>query len=396
MAGGYFTKGRFDVKRILCLIVSAALALSLSACSTTPNSTINNSTPESSAGASSKSKSDELKEQYNFYEKTVKEIIKRMEVTQEQADEIFIILVDCGLNQEPTYIIGRNGDYTVDFGKIGEGVTNLYVTVENGVISEVKNGLTVVYPKQPAESESNSEFTSSENSQPEIPEPRETAIGQSDKIIDWFISPKATTVRNDVTGNWRYSGFSEGGIDISEYALNYYNEYFENNNEIHAVINFANKTTSRISYSSGMLLVTVLEYVDGEEHDAKLMFSGDVLQDFIVYTDNGDIEQIDNAETPTTESTATSEVESSAPSVPESTQTESTAAVTAPPQSSSTITPSTPQIKPSVVYIAASGNGTKYHKSPNCSKMNGNVIEMTREEAEAAGYTPCKKNSCYG
>ena len=106
MAGGYFTKGRFDVKRIVCLIVSAALALSLSACSTTSNSTINNSTPESSAGVSSKSKSDELKEKYNFYEKTVKEIIKKMEVTQEQADEIFIILVDCGLNQEPTYIIG--------------------------------------------------------------------------------------------------------------------------------------------------------------------------------------------------------------------------------------------------------------------------------------------------
>ena len=396
MAGGYFTKGRFDVKRIVCLIVSAALALSLSACSTTSNSTINNSTPESSAGVSSKSKSDELKEKYNFYEKTVKEIIKKMEVTQEQADEIFIILVDCGLNQEPTYILGRNGDYTVDFGKIGEGVTNLYVTVENGVISEVKNGLTVVYPKQPAESESNSEFTSSENSQPEIPEPRETAIGKSDKTIDWFISPKATTVRNDVTGNWRYSGFSESGIDISEYALNYYNEYFENDNEIHAVINFANKTTSRINYSSGMLFVTVLEYVDGEEHDAKLMFSGDVLQDFIVYTDNGDIEQIDNAEMPTTESAATSEVESSAPSVPEATQTESTSTITTPPQSSSTTMPSTPQIKPSVVYIAASGNGTKYHKSPNCSKMNGNVIEMTREEAEAAGYTPCKKNSCYG
>lgn len=394
MAGGYFTKGRFDVKRILCMIVSAALALSLSACSTSSNSTVNNSTPESASGTSSKSKSDELKEKYSFYKKTVKEIIKKMEVTQKQADEIFVILVDCGLNQEPTYIIGRNGDYTVDFGKIGEGVTNLYVTVENGVISEVKNGLTVVYPKQAAESESNDELSSSDTSQAEIPEQRETAIGKSDKAIDWFISPKATTVRNDVTGNWRYSGFSESGVDISEYALDYYNKYFENNNEIHAVINFANRTTSRISFSSGMLYVTVLEYVDGEEHDAKLMFSGDVLQDFIVYTDNGDIEQIDKEEAPTSESTTTSKVESSAPSVPESTQPESSS--TAPPQSSSTTTSSTLQPKPSVVYIAASGNGTKFHKSPNCSKMNGNVIEMTREEAEAAGYTPCKKNSCYG
>ncbi len=389
------------MKRIMCLVASAALVLSLSACSTTANSTANNSTSETSAEVSIKTKSDELKEKYDFYEKTVKEIIKRMKVEQGQADDIFTTLVDCGLNQEPTYIIGSNGDYTVDFGKIGEGVTNLYVKIENGVITEVKNGLTVVYPKQPAESESNDEISSSDTSQSDIPKPRETAIGKSDKIIDWFISPKATTVSNDVTGNWRYSGFSESGVDISEYALNYYNEYFEADNEIHAVINFANKTTTRISYSLGMLFVTVFEYTDGEEHDAKIMFSGNVLQDFIIYTDNGDIEQIDNAEISTTESTDVSvpeksKIELSASSVPEPTQTESSSTTTAPPQTSSTTTLSAPQRKPSVVYIAASGNGTKYHRSPDCSKMNGNVIEMTREEAEAAGYSPCKKNSCYG
>ena len=45
-----------------------------------------------------------------------------------------------------------------------------------------------------------------------------------------------------------------------------------------------------------------------------------------------------------------------------------------------------------VVYIAASGNGTKYHSDPHCSRMNG-VIEMSVEEAQAMGYTPCKK--CY-
>ena len=33
------------------------------------------------------------------------------------------------------------------------------------------------------------------------------------------------------------------------------------------------------------------------------------------------------------------------------------------------------------VYIAASGNGTKYHSDPHCSRMNG-VIEMSVEEAQ--------------
>lgn len=72
----------------------------------------------------------------------------------------------------------------------------------------------------------------------------------------------------------------------------------------------------------------------------------------------------------------------------ESTQIESSS--TTPPQSSSTTT-STTQDKQRVVYIAASGNGKKYHGLRNCSKMNGNVNKMTVEEAEAADYTPCKK-----
>ena len=41
------------------------------------------------------------------------------------------------------------------------------------------------------------------------------------------------------------------------------------------------------------------------------------------------------------------------------------------------------------VYVAASGEGTKYHTNPECSGMSGNVTEMTRSQAEAEGYTKC-------
>ena len=44
------------------------------------------------------------------------------------------------------------------------------------------------------------------------------------------------------------------------------------------------------------------------------------------------------------------------------------------------------------VYIAGSGNGTKYHRSPNCSNMN-NPIGIPLNDAIARGYTACKK--CY-
>lgn len=41
------------------------------------------------------------------------------------------------------------------------------------------------------------------------------------------------------------------------------------------------------------------------------------------------------------------------------------------------------------VFIAASGKGKKYHYDPYCSNMKGEVIGMTKEEAEAQGYTMC-------
>ena len=81
-------------------------------------------------------------------------------------------------------------------------------------------------------------------------------------------------------------------VQMVEYAKDYYQWKFTNDDEIHCIVNFYNNTTTKIQYLSGNLFVTVHEYVKGEEHDANLMFSGTVLQDFIVYLDNGDIEQI--------------------------------------------------------------------------------------------------------
>ena len=45
-----------------------------------------------------------------------------------------------------------------------------------------------------------------------------------------------------------------------------------------------------------------------------------------------------------------------------------------------------------MVWISATGS--KYHRIPNCGNMNpDNATEMTRAQAEAAGYGACKK--CY-
>lgn len=46
-----------------------------------------------------------------------------------------------------------------------------------------------------------------------------------------------------------------------------------------------------------------------------------------------------------------------------------------------------------IVYVAGSGNGSRYHSTPDCSRMK-DPIALSREEAEEQGYTPCQR--CYG
>lgn len=103
------------------------------------------------------------------------------------------------------------------------------------------------------------------------------------------------TVRNDTTGNWRYVTVSTLTPTI-DYALDYYNGYFDGDNEIHAIVNFGNGTTTRIIPIGGELAVTVFEYQDGEEHDANEMFGGMMLGDYIVNKDTGEVLDLSTVE----------------------------------------------------------------------------------------------------
>ncbi len=67
--------------------------------------------------------------------------------------------------------------------------------------------------------------------------------------------------------------------------------------------------------------------------------------------------------------------------------------VTEAPEIITTAAPETIQYNSSVVYVASSGRGKKYHNNPKCSNMKG-TISLSVDDAVARGYTTCKK--CYG
>lgn len=102
---------------------------------------------------------------------------------------------------------------------------------------------------------------------------------------------RADKVRNDTTGNWRISCIAEN-LEMKDHALEYYNQYFTDDSEIHFIVNFNYNTTTKIMVSGGQLDVTVQDYVPKEEHDANVLGSGTLLGEYFVDKETGEIEQI--------------------------------------------------------------------------------------------------------
>lgn len=162
-----------------------------------------------------------------------------------------------------------------------------------------------------SEKETNTEKTKESESVPH----RDGIYGVSDKDIESLDIDSQFTVSdviNDVTGNWRISVINKS-MNFEEYALSYYKKYFTDDKEIHAIVNFAYMTTTKITATGDMLNVTVYEYVENEEHDAKKLFGGMLYSEYRIYLDNGDIvkvERTDNSDVEVTPENFISDIKS--------------------------------------------------------------------------------------
>lgn len=248
-------------------------------------------------------KSTELSAKYEYYQSSVKNLRNTMDIDANQADDIFLILVGCGMDNEINMVsLKESLDDSIVYNVWSSG-TNYIVTLNsNGIVDTVVTPYLLstkqLYPEaeEPAdtntpESNSKKDTDNAADNQTKIPA-RESSVGTSDGNIDTLAKNLTVLdVHNDATGNWRYITIAED-TDFLEYALSYYNTYFEDDKEIHAVVNFTNNTTTKISVVSNMLDVTIHEYVDKEELNADLLFSGSVYSEYFIYKDNGDIEKV--------------------------------------------------------------------------------------------------------
>lgn len=100
------------------------------------------------------------------------------------------------------------------------------------------------------------------------------------------------TVRNDKTGNWRLAKVT-GDKSAEEYAADYYKQYFEADNEVHAVVNFTLNTTACITCVGDTLNVRIYEHIKDEEQYAENLFTGTKYAEYNVDKNTGDVEKVE-------------------------------------------------------------------------------------------------------
>lgn len=118
------------MKKMLSLLIAAGLAVSLAGCG---GVLVDLNTP----------KSEELSAQYEYYSDSMNTIRADMGITPEQADEVFIALVSCGLDSKISTVSKGDGVY-----KVRWGTNTLEVTMnDDGTVAEIGDGKDVLYPE---------------------------------------------------------------------------------------------------------------------------------------------------------------------------------------------------------------------------------------------------------
>lgn len=102
------------------------------------------------------------------------------------------------------------------------------------------------------------------------------------------------TVHNDKAGNWRLAVIYDGS-DLNGYVADFYKKFVTDDSEVFGIVNLGLKTTTRVSrIMEDWLDVSVMEYQDGEEHDANMLFGGDELQHYWINAETGEIDTLED------------------------------------------------------------------------------------------------------
>ena len=121
---------------------------------------------------------------------------------------------------------------------------------------------------------------------------KETETSEPSRTIDNVDIIFLEKVPKDSTGNMRLAKV-KGNKSAEEYALDYYNTYFKDDNEVHAIVNYTLNTTACITSVGNKINVRIYEHRDGEESDAKELFTGEKYAEYNIDKETETVEKIE-------------------------------------------------------------------------------------------------------
>ena len=125
-----------------------------------------------------------------------------------------------------------------------------------------------------------------------VDQEKETETSEPSRTIDNVDIIFLEKVPKDSTGNMRLAKV-KGNKSAEEYALDYYNTYFKDDNEVHAIVNYTLNTTACITSVGNNINVRIYEHRDGEESDAKELFTGEKYAEYNIDKETGTVEKIE-------------------------------------------------------------------------------------------------------
>ncbi len=128
-------------KKIIAVVLICTLAsgcISISGCTTNQASS---TTPESSFVS-------EYSAQYDFYSDSIEKLKDEMELTDEEADKVFGVLLEVGMDEEISYCFDETDDSDNQYFNVWWGLNNVDVYLKDNIVEKVldSNEYTV-YPK---------------------------------------------------------------------------------------------------------------------------------------------------------------------------------------------------------------------------------------------------------
>ena len=120
-----------------------------------------------------------------------------------------------------------------------------------------------------------------------------TACGSSGISVDGIDDPVSPHAMNDDdTGSWKIVTIAQAGLEPEDFAAAYYAACFEDGDTAHWIVNFSTNTTTVISRVGDQVFVTCHEYVDGEEHSAKDIGTGQLYGEWLLDPYTGKMEKL--------------------------------------------------------------------------------------------------------